>query len=223
VGAFALAGRASVWEGASDYLYLPPSTGVTVGSLRGGRFAVPAARATSGAAVRHMPASATAPELRGTGSCSREIRNFAMSATLDAERLLACEVLTPGGNWSSYPPHKHDEVRPGEAELEEVYYYEVARSPEGEAGLAYQQVYGTAARPIELLTPVASGDIVLIPHGWHGPAMAAPGYDLYYLNVMAGPGERVWRACDDPAHAWVRETWAGQPIDPRLPFGRTGR
>ena len=65
-----------------------------------------------------------------------------------------------------------------------------------------------------------TGDVVLVPHGWHGPAMAAPGYDLYYLNVMAGPGERAWRAPDDPSHAWVRETWADQAIDPRLPFGR---
>lgn len=59
---------------------------------------------------------------------------------------------------------------------------------------------------------------MLIPHGWHGPSMAAPGYHLYYLNVMAGPGRREWRACDDPAHAWVRGTWAGQPPDPRLPM-----
>ena len=61
---------------------------------------------------------------------------------------------------------------------------------------------------------------MLVPHGWHGPSMAAPGYDLYYLNVMAGPGERAWRICDDPDHAWVRGTWAGQPVDPRLPFYR---
>ncbi|HEV7195864.1 MAG TPA: 5-deoxy-glucuronate isomerase, partial [Pedococcus sp.] len=66
------------------------------------------------------------------------------------------------------------------------------------------------------------GDVVLVPHGWHGPAMAAPGYDLYYLNVMAGPGpERAWLICDDPAHGWVRDTWADQPIDPRLPLGGT--
>ena len=87
--------------------------------------------------------------------------------------------------------------------------------------LAYQHVYGTPERPIDLLTTVRSGDVVLIPHGWHGPAMAAPGYDLYYLNVMGGPGERAWRACDDPAHAWVRESWAAQEMDTRLPFGRT--
>ena len=86
-------------------------------------------------------------------------------------------------------------------------------------GLAYQHIYGTPERPIDLLTTVATGDVVLVPHGWHGPAMAAPGYDLYYLNVMAGPGERAWRACDDPAHAWVRDAWADQAVDPRLPFG----
>ena len=63
--------------------------------------------------------------------------------------------------------------------------------------------------------------MVLIPHGWHGPSMAAPGYDLYYLNVMAGPGaERAWLICDDPAHAWVRDTWHDQAVDPRLPFRR---
>jgi 5-deoxy-glucuronate isomerase len=65
---------------------------------------------------------------------------------------------------------------------------------------------------------VRTGDVVLVPYGWHGPSMAAPGYDLYYLNVMAGPGERAWRICDDPAHAWVRETWDGQPLDARLPL-----
>jgi 5-deoxy-glucuronate isomerase len=69
---------------------------------------------------------------------------------------------------------------------------------------------------------VRSGDTVLIPHGWHGPSMAAPGYDLYYLNVMAGPGtERAWLICDDPAHGWVRDTWADQPVDPRLPLTGT--
>jgi 5-deoxy-glucuronate isomerase len=70
---------------------------------------------------------------------------------------------------------------------------------------------------------VRTGDAVLVPHGWHGPSMAAPGYHLYYLNVMAGPGaERVWAICDDPAHAWVRGTWDGQPVDPRLPLTSAG-
>jgi 5-deoxy-glucuronate isomerase len=122
-------------------------------------------------------------------------------------------VLTPGGNWSSYPPHKHDQTRPGEeAELEEIYYFE-------SEGLAYQRVYGTPNRPIDVLAEVGTGDVVLIPHGWHGPSIAAPGYHLYYLNVMAGPEPaRAWRFCDDPAHAWIRGTWDGQAIDSRLPL-----
>ncbi len=124
---------------------------------------------------------------------------------------------------SSYPPHKHDEQRPGEeSALEEIYYFEL-RSEDGAEGndpVGYQRVYGTADRPIDVLAEVRSGDVVLVPHGWHGPAMAPPGYDLYYLNVMAGPGaERAWLICDDPRHAWVRGTWAAQKVDSRLPYG----
>ena len=150
-------------------------------------------------------------ELRGAGSCSRQVHNFCTPEAFDADRLIACEVLTPAGNWSSYPPHKHDEDRPGESVLEEIYYFQ------GEpGGIAYQRVYGAA----DVLAEVRDGDVVLVPRGWHGPSMAAPGYDLYYLNVMAGPGaERAWRICDDPAHAWVRDTWRDQPVDARLPFG----
>ena len=81
----------------------------------------------------------------------------------------------------------------------------------------YQRVYGTTDRPIDVVAEVRTGDVVLVPHGWHGPAIAAPDADLYYLNVMAGPGaERAWLICDDPAHAWVRETWPDLPVDPRV-------
>ena len=133
--------------------------------------------------------------------------------------MIAVEVLTPGGNWSSYPPHKHDVATDTESPLEEIYYFEVADGPNG-PGMAYQRVYSAdPSRPIDVLDEVRSGDAVLVPHGWHGPSMASPGYDLYYLNVMAGPGDdRVWRICDDPAHAWVRSTWENQQLDPRLPF-----
>ena len=96
-------------------------------------------------------------------------------------------------------------------------------APSGVKGndpIGYQRVYGTDDRPIDVLAEVRSGDVVLVPHGWHGPAMAPPGYDMYYLNVMAGPGvEREWLITDDPQHGWVRELWANQQIDPRLPFG----
>jgi len=216
---YRLAGRPSVWAGPTDFIYAPPGTAIQVESAAGGRFALTTARAERRYPVRHVLASAVPVELRGAGASSREVRNFARPDGFEADRLIAVEVLSPGGNWGSYPPHKHDEVREGETELEEIYHYVVADGPSG-PGLAYQHIYGTLERPIDVLTTVRTGDVVLVPHGWHGPAMAAPVYDLYYLNVMAGPGERAWRACDDPAHAWVREAWADQAIDPRLPFGR---
>jgi 5-deoxy-glucuronate isomerase len=218
---FALDGRPDVFAGPTDFVYAPPGRRVTVSSPAGGRFAVPAARGADRYAARRVLASDVPVELRGAGVASREIRNFGVPGVLDADRLIACEVLTPGGGWSSFPPHKHDEAGPAETALEEIYYYEVASGPAG-PGMAYQRVYGRPGRPIDVLAEVRTGDLVLIPYGWHGPSMAVPGYDLYYLNVMAGPGpERAWRIVDDPAHAWVRETWPSLPVDPRLPFGRS--
>ena len=215
---FDLAGREGVFQAVSDFAYLPRDARVTVSSAAGGRFALPAARAGRQLPFRYAAAADVPVELRGAGSCSRQVVNFCTPEAFEADKLIACEVITPGGNWSSYPPHKHDEQRPGEAELEEIYYFEVADGLAG-AGMAYQRVYGTADRPVDVLAEVRTGDVVLIPHGWHGPSMATPGYDLYYLNVMAGPGaERAWLICDDPAHAWVRETWPSQAVDPRLPM-----
>jgi 5-deoxy-glucuronate isomerase len=215
---FALDGRADVFAGVTDFAYLPPAAEATVSSVDGGRFALASARVgATRFPARYVPASGVAVELRGAGSCSRQVHNFATPEVFDAERIIACEVLTPSGNWSSYPPHKHDEERPGETALEEIYYFEVASAPDGTPGLAYQRVYGSA----DLLAEVRDGDAVLVPHGWHGPSMAVPGYDLYYLNVMAGPGaQRAWLISDDPAHAWVRGTWPGRPVDPRLPLRR---
>ncbi|HEU5420091.1 MAG TPA: 5-deoxy-glucuronate isomerase [Streptosporangiaceae bacterium] len=215
-----LAGRRGVFAGVSDYAFVPWRARTTITSARGGRFALASARARRALPFRHVPATSIPVELRGAGNCSRQVNNFAMPGVLEADRLIACEVLTPAGNWSSYPPHKHDTAGPGETELEEIYYFEVADGA-GHPGLAYQRVYGTPERPADLLAEVRSGDVVLIPHGWHGPSMAVPGYHLYYLNVMAGPGQREWRACDDPAHGWVRGTWASQPADPRLPLTGT--
>ncbi len=218
--AIELAGRPDVFSGPTDFAYLPRGSSVELESREGGRFAVATARAEQRLPLRHGAAAGVPVELRGAGACSREVRNFAAPMTFEAQRLIAVEVITPGGNWSSYPPHKHDEERPGEAILEEIYYYQIAAGPAG-PGMGYQRVYGTDDRPIDVLVEVRDGDVVLIPHGWHGPAMATPGYHMYYLNVMAGPGpERAWRITDDPAHAWIRDTWAGQPADPRLPMGK---
>jgi 5-deoxy-glucuronate isomerase len=212
-------GRPHVFAGPSDFVYVPRDSEVSLRSDGGGRFALPSARCERRLPFRHQPASAVPVELRGAGQASRQVNNFCTPEAFDADALIACEVLTPGGNWSSYPPHKHDEKTATESELEEIYYFEVADGPAG-PGMAYQRVYGHPGKEIDVLEEVRSGDVVLIPHGWHGPSMAVPGYDLYYLNVMAGPGdERAWRICDDPAHGWVRETWADQEMDPRLPFG----
>ncbi|MGD0472084.1 MAG: 5-deoxy-glucuronate isomerase [Candidatus Velthaea sp.] len=214
-----LTGRGSLFTEVSDFAYLPRAAKVRVATVGGGRFALPGARAERRFPFRYGPAANVPVELRGAGAASREVHNFCSPEVFEADRLIAVEVLTPGGNWSSYPPHKHDQHRAGlEEALEEIYYFEVAPGMAG-AGFAYQRVYASDPQhPIDVCTEVRSGDIVLIPFGYHGPSMAAPDYDLYYLNVMAGPGERVWRFCDDPAHAWIRSSWAGAEIDPRLPM-----
>ncbi|MFD3843221.1 5-deoxy-glucuronate isomerase [Streptomyces sp. NPDC058642] len=216
--AFELTGRTGVFASVTDFAYLPRESEALISSAAGGRFALPSAcTGRSSLSARYGAKENVPVELRGAGACSRQVNNYCLPGTFEAEQLLVCEVLTPGGNWSSYPPHKHDQARPGqESELEEIYYFEVSG---GENGFGYQRVYGTEERPIDVLAEVRSGDAVLIPHGWHGPSIAAPGYDLYYLNVMAGPGQdRAWLICDDPAHGWVRATWDTQDVDDSLPF-----
>jgi 5-deoxy-glucuronate isomerase len=198
-----LEGRDDVFTRVTDFAYAPRDAHVTVTSEAGGRFALPSARCGNRLPPRYGPADGVPVELRGAGSCSRQVNNLCMPGTFEADQVIVCEVLTPGGNWSSYPPHRHDE-------LEEIYYFEVARG-----GMAYQRVYGGGT---DVLAEVRTEDVVLIPDGWHGPSMAAPGYDLYYLNIMAGPGPRTWEICDDPAHAWIRDTWTTQQLDPRLPL-----
>ena len=217
--AIRLAGRAGVFSGRTDFAYLPLSATARLTSPSGGRFALCGARARRHLPVRYGPISDIPIELRGAGQSSRQVHNIATADVFDADSILVCEVLTPAGNWSSYPPHKHDETSDRETELEEIYYFEVAPGPQGQSGLGYHRVYGTPERPIDVLAEVRSGDVVLVPHGWHGPSIAAPGHHLYYLNVMAGPGpERAWRIVDDPEHAWVRAGWTAEAIDPRLPM-----
>jgi 5-deoxy-glucuronate isomerase len=217
--AIRLEGRRDPFAGSTDFLYAPCETELQIECGSAARFAIATARADERRQLQHGSAADVPVEIRGAGVCSREVRNFARPDTFDAQRLIAVEVITPSGNWSSYPPHKHDEELPEETVLEEIYYYEIARGPAG-PGFGYQRVYGTPDRPIDLLAEVRDGDVVLIPHGWHGPAMAAPGYDMYDLNVMAGPGpERAWRITDDPDHAWVRDSWSTTPVDPRLTRG----
>jgi 5-deoxy-glucuronate isomerase len=217
---FELAGREGVFGAVSDFAYVPRDAEARVSSAGGGRFILPSSLATARLDPAYGPAGEVPVELRGAGQASRQVHNVCTPESFPADKLMVVEVLTPGGNWSSYPPHKHDEQREGEVQLEEIYYFEIA----GDGGLGYQRVYSSGPdRQIDVLAEVRGGDVVLVPYGYHGPSMAAPGYDMYYLNVMAGPGtERVWRFCDDPAHAWIRGTWEGQAIDPRLPLTGSG-
>ncbi|GAA5084101.1 5-deoxy-glucuronate isomerase [Thermocatellispora tengchongensis] len=205
----ALDGRESVFASVTDFAYLP--IGTTVRLTGEGRFALPSARATRRFPVRYAPADGVPVEVRGAGQSTRQVNNFCAPDAFECDKLVAVEVLTPGGNWSSYPPHKHDSESATEAVLEEIYYFE--------GGPGYQRVYGSPGKPIDVLAEVSCGDVVLVPHGYHGPSMAAPGYDLYYLNVLAGPAEKRSMAfCDDPRHAWVRSSWEGRPTDPRVPM-----
>ncbi|GAB3270091.1 5-deoxy-glucuronate isomerase [Sinomonas notoginsengisoli] len=222
-----LRGRASVFAGPTDVLYTGTRKAVEIRTHDGGRVAVALAPAKASYPTRLIRAEETPVELRGAGNCSRQVHNFGTPAALEADRLIVCEVITPAGNWSSYPPHKHDQEKDGETFLEEIYYFETRLAPGSPAvseravqdPVGYARVYASDERPIDVAAEVRTGDVVLVPYGWHGPAMAAPGYDLYYLNVMAGPGRvREWLISDDPHHGWIRTTWDAQQVDPRLPF-----
>ena len=191
--------RASVCTAVSDFFSAPRDAHV---EIRGqGRFALPAAPASRRLPARYGPAEDVPVELRGAGHASRQVNNFASVEGFECDALIAVEVLTPNGNWSSYPPHRHDD-------LEEIYYFEVSGG-----GFAYQRVYDG----LDVLEEVRTGDVIELPRGYHGPSMAPPGYDLYYLNVMAGT-VREWNFVDDPQHAWIRDSWAEQEMDPRLPM-----
>lgn len=218
-----LEGRAGVFHGPTDVLYLGKGTSLTVRGT--GRVAIVEAPTDVHRPSRHITRENVPVELRGAGHASRQVHNFGTPATLDAAAMIVCEVITPAGNWSSHPAHKHDVDVPGsESNLEEIYYFEVAprrgsAAPSNADAFGIFATYSSDERQIETNALVRTGDIALVPYGYHGPAAAAPEYDLYYLNVMAGPGkERSWLISDDPQQAWLRESWKTQSVDPRLPF-----
>ncbi|RKR74974.1 5-deoxy-glucuronate isomerase [Frondihabitans australicus] len=222
-GEIDLAGRGSVFDGPPDVAYLGISATATL--TGSGRVAVAEAPATESLAVEVLRKADIPVEIRGAGRSTRQVHNYGTPAGLHAQKLIVCEVITPAENWSSYPAHKHDEAKPGvESRLEEIYYFEsdVSRgvdAPEAAEPFGMFATYSSPAGEIDISGIVRTGDIALVPYGYHGPAVAAPGYDLYYLNVMAGPDpERVWNITDDPAHGWIREVWATQAPDPRLPY-----
>ena len=207
-GTAQLGPRETVFAGYPHAMYLPPRTAVSIAASS--RTIVADCRAP---AKGLHPARIIRPEdcgyeIRGGGNATRQIVDIVPPA-FPAERLLICEVYTPSGNWSSYPPHKHDRDNPPtEVDLEETYYYRF-REPDA---FGIQRLYGPGERREQALT-VRSGDLVLIRDGYH-PFVSAYGYDAYYLNVLAGT-RRSMAASDDPRYAGFRASWPAP--DPRLP------
>jgi 5-deoxy-glucuronate isomerase len=205
--------RSSVFDGMPWALYLPRDTEYTLSALGDVEVAVSGALADERLAPRLVKPTDVEIEVRGSGNATRQI-NHIIKPEFPAERLLVVEVFTPAGNWSSYPPHKHDEDHPpGEVVLEEVYYYRTQTEPPG--AFAVQRLY-SPRHGLDLTETVRDGDIMLVPHGYHTTA-AAHGYDLYYLNGLAGD-RRSMAAADDPALAWIRPAWADLEPDPRVPM-----
>ena len=207
-----LGGRASVFDGMPWALYLPRESEYTVVALDDVEVAVCGALAEERLEPRLVRPDEVEIEVRGSGNATRQI-NHIIKPEFPAQRLLVVEVFTPAGNWSSYPPHKHDEDHPpGEVVLEEVYYYRTQTEPAG--AFAVQRLY-SPQHGTDVTETVRDGDIMLVPHGYHTTA-AAHGYDLYYLNGLAGD-RRSMASADDPALAWIRPAWTDLEPDPRVP------
>ncbi len=191
-----LGGRKDVFDGPPTAVYAPCKTACSVRPHTDLEVALCTAPGGGDYAPRLIAPGALPLEVRGTGTNMRRVQNI-LPETEPAHSLLVVEVITPGGNWSSYPPHKHDRDNlPMESALEETYYHRFS-PPQG---FAFQRVY-TDDRSLDETMSVQDGDCVLVPRGYH-PVGAPHGYDLYYLNVMAGP-KRTWAFTDDPDHAWI--------------------
>lgn len=207
--------RATVFDGKPYALYLSRHTRYEIEALTDGfEVAICWVKTEQDHPAQLVTPETSTVELRGGANASRQI-NSIFPPGFNCQRIIAVEVYTPGGNWSSYPPHKHDIHSTDEngnileADLEEIYFYKLDKP----AGYAYQRVY-TDDRHIDALMLAQNHDAVLIPEGYH-PVVSAHGYTTYYLNFLAGSAQSLANA-DDPAYAWVKETWTG--LDPRLPI-----
>ncbi|MBI1298905.1 5-deoxy-glucuronate isomerase [bacterium] len=217
-----IGGRKHVFEAAGHALYLPRHTQLTVTAEEAGEFAVTWVPTDEDHDPWLIKPEDVPSGIRGGDNVSRQINDLLPPGS-PVHRLVLVEVYTPSGNWSSYPPHKHDvhiEDADGkliEADLEEVYFYQIDK-PEG---YAYQRVYTDehsplhqAGRPIDGLMRATHNSAVLVPEGYH-PVVSAPGYTTYYLNVLAGSAQSLANQ-DDPQYTWVKTTYTR--VDERLPL-----
>jgi 5-deoxy-glucuronate isomerase len=195
----AVGSRKSVFEGqAAPVVLVAPGERLALEAIGPSLVAFATAPAGDVVATRLIEPADMRVESRGSGNTGRAVHHL-LAPDAEAGRLILFEVITPGGNWSSYPPHKHDtEDPPRESYLEELYYYRFSDP----RGFAVQRVY-TPDRSLDETLTATDGDVVLVPRGYH-PVAAAPGYACYYLNVMAGP-TRLWHFTLDPDHAWLMD------------------
>jgi 5-deoxy-glucuronate isomerase len=194
--------RRDVFDGKPWALYLPHHTDYRITGEGTVEVAVCGTRAEEGHPPVLIRPEDVDVEIRGAGNAARQI-NHVVKPSFPAHRLLVVEVITPSGNWSSVPPHKHDVSNlPAEADLEEIYYYRI----DPPDGFALQRLY-TADGRIDHAYVIHDGDLLLVPEGYHAFAVAH-GYTGYYLNVLAGDESiRTMQPADDPTYAWVRATW----------------
>ncbi len=191
--------RMNVFDGRPPFaVYVPSGDQFRVEAVTDLELAVSSAPGKGSFPVRLIRPDDVGVEDRGTGSNSRRVHNI-LPENQPADSLLVVEVYTPEGNWSSYPPHKHDtEDLPRQSYLEETYYHRIDPAQ----GYAFQRVY-TDDRSLDETMTVHDGDVVMVPRGYH-PVGTPPGYNLYYLNTMAGPA-RTWKFHNEPAHEWLFE------------------
>jgi 5-deoxy-glucuronate isomerase len=214
--------RKNVFEGAAHALYLPRRSEFTITAEESGEYAVAWVPTDQDHEPWLIKPEDVSISVRGGDNVSRQINDLLPSGS-PVHRLVLVEVYTPSGNWSSYPPHKHDtHIEDGygkllEADLEEVYFYKIDK-PEG---YAYQRVYTDensplhrSGHPIDALVRAENNCAVLVPEGYH-PVVSAPGYTTYYLNVLAGSAQTLANQ-DDPKYTWVKDTYGRK--DPRLPL-----
>jgi 5-deoxy-glucuronate isomerase len=226
---FRLDGRVSVFDRVTDFAYAPLGATVVVSAPNGGEVAIATSRCGRRLTAAYGSAANVAVELRGSGPATRQVNNFmSPEAWPGADKLMCVELITPDGNWSSYPPHRHDDSPECPVNNEEIYYFRIGvagTSDYSADGFGMHRTY-TPDGSIDVNVVIHDGDVFCVPRGYHGPCIAAPGYPMYYLNVLAGPGgDRSMAFCDDPTHHWVRDTWADMTTDPRCPMttkdGRT--
>lgn len=221
---FTLEGRRGVFAGASDWIYCRMGSKIEIVSPTDGEFALATATAEIAFPTCYV-AALDKIEIRGSGDATREVRPFMHPDNFfGADRLMAVELITPDGNVSSYPPHRHDGIDGCKISNEEIYYFRIGKIGKAHGdpeGFGFHRTYSAPEdiEPFDDNLAIYDGDIYLVPRGYHGPCVALPGYPMYYLNVLAGDtSPRTMDFCDDPDHAWVRKSWENQTPDTRVPW-----